>query len=216
MKAKANNKAVWKKIKKNLVKTYDKYAKERTGGKQQVWKRRERKEFLLYLEKEKKKTLLEIGAGTGVDSLYFQIHNLDVTAIDISPEMVRFCKKRGLRAFVLDFCYIHRLKKTYDAVYALNCLMHVPKADFERLLKRIRTILKPSGLFYLGMYGGNDFEGILQDDYYEPKRFFSFYQTEDILAIVQRNFKLEYFRHITPWKEGGTFQSMILRKVRRR
>jgi SAM-dependent methyltransferase len=213
MKAKAYNRAVWKKIKKNLVRTYDRYAKERTGAKKQSWKRRERKEFLLYLQKEKKKTLLEIGAGTGSDSLYFQRHNLDVTAIDISPEMVRFCKKRGLRAFVFDFFYIHRLKKTYDAVYALNCLMHVPKVDFERLLKRIRSILKPSGLFYLGMYGGSDFEGILHDDHYEPKRFFSLYRTEDILAIVQRCFKLEYFRHITPWKDGGTFQSMILRKV---
>lgn len=215
MKKRVLNRAASRGIRKNLVKIYDECAMERARGKKQTWKRKERKRFLLYLEKEKKMTLLEIGSGTGVDSLYFQKNNLDVTATDISPEMVRFCKKKGLRAFVLDFYDIHRLKKKYDAVYALNCLLHVPKAEFERVLKKIKAVLKPNGLFYLGVYGGSGFEGILEDDHYEPKRFFSFYQTNDILTIVQKYFKLEYFRHITPW-EDGTFQSMILRKVRRR
>lgn len=202
----------WKGIKKNIITAYDKDAERRAKAKKQHWKKDEREVFLLYLKLEKKKNLLEIGAGVGQDSLYFKKHGLTVTSTDISLANAIQCKKQGLRAFILDVYDLCKLRKKYDAVYALNSLLHVPKNDFELILKRIKRSLKPQGLFYLGLYGGNNFEGILKNDHCKPKRFFSFYRTDDILTIVQRYYKLEYFKHITPFKDGGTFQSMILRK----
>ena len=41
-----------------------------------------------------------------------------------------------------------------------------------KALENVCTVLKPAGLFYLGMYGGYDFEGIWDKDIYTPKRFF--------------------------------------------
>lgn len=210
----------WEIIKDNIISAYDKDARRRAKANKQLWKRRDRTVFLSYLQQERKQNLLEIGAGVGHDSLYFKKHGLKVTTTDISSANIAQCRKQGLRAFVLDVYNLSRLRKKYDAIYALNCLVHVPKKDFEFILRKIKRSLKSEGLFYLGVYGGIDCEGIYEKDYCRPKRFFSFFHTQDILAIVQKYFLLEYFRHITPFKDGGItpfkgagpYQSMILRK----
>jgi hypothetical protein len=80
------------------------------------------------------------------------------------------------------------------------------------VLKGIRAVLKPKGLFYMGVYGGPESEGIWEDDTYTPKRFFSFYPDERIQKIVSDFFEIFYFKAI-PLEEGRPhFQSMILRK----
>jgi len=201
----------WKDLKSNIIRAYDNDADRRVKAKQQQWKKKERKVFLAYLQHEKKKTFLEIGAGTGNDSLYFKKHGLRVTAMDISPEHIRYCKKRGLHALVLDIYDLDILGKKYDAVYSMSSLVHVPKKDFRRIMDKIKRSLKPGGLFYLGMYGGVDVEGVYKKDHCRPKRFFSLYKTPDLLAIVQKYFKLEYFKSLKPF-EDGVFQSMILQK----
>ena len=67
------------------------------------WKLDQRAAFLERLEAEGGGSLLEIGAGVGRDSLFFQNNCLEVTATDLSPEMVRFCREKGLNAHVMDF-----------------------------------------------------------------------------------------------------------------
>ena len=201
----------WKDLRTNIIQAYDKDAGRRKKAKQQLWKKKERKVFLSYLQQEKKKTLLEIGAGTGNDSLYFTKHRLRVTAMDISPEHIRYCKKRGLRTILLDMYDLHTLRRQFDASYSMSSLVHIPKKDMGRILSKIKRVLKPGGLFYLGMYGGVDVEGVYKKDHCRPKRFFALYKTPDLLLIVQKYFKLEYFRSLSPFKDG-VYQSVILRK----
>ena len=47
--------------------------------------------------------LLEIGSGTGQDSVFFASHGLDVVATDMSAAMVARCRDKGLVARVMDF-----------------------------------------------------------------------------------------------------------------
>ena len=202
----------WKDIRVDLIRAYDNDAERRVMAKQQQWKKKERKVFLSYLRHEKKKTLLEIGAGTGNDSLYFKKNGLRVTAMDISPEHVRYCKKRKLSTILLDMYDLHKLHRQFDAVYSMSSLVHIPKKDLRRILGKIKKILRPAGLFYLGMYGGVDVEGIYENDHCRPKRFFALYKTPELLTTVQQFFKLEYFKGLTPFKDG-VFQSMIMRKL---
>jgi hypothetical protein len=89
----------------------------------------------------------------------------------------------------------------------------VPRKELPEVLKGIRDVLKPEGLLYMGVYGGPDFEGIWEDDYYRPKRFFSFYPDQQIQEIVARFFQILYFRGIAVGEGKNHFQSMILRKT---
>ncbi|MFD0618524.1 class I SAM-dependent methyltransferase [Paenibacillus sp. GCM10027629] len=87
--------------------------------------------------------MLEIGAGTGIDSIYFKENGIEVTSVDLSTEMIRYCKEKGLQAYVMDFYHLDFADNTFDAVYALNCLLHVPKNEIFDVLLGIRRIMKP-------------------------------------------------------------------------
>jgi ubiquinone/menaquinone biosynthesis C-methylase UbiE len=199
--------------KEELAKSYDQDALRRSQSNSSEWKIRERKNFMDMLLHEDKKTLLEIGAGTGKDAKVFSDHGYELTCIDLSQEMIRFCKEQGLNAKVMDFYDLDFTDNYFDAVYALNCLLHVPNHEIEKVLMEINRVLKPDGIFYLGIYGGEDSEGIWENDWCDPKRFFAFRSDATIQSIVKKYFDLMYFK-IVPLEKGNPhFQSLILRKA---
>jgi SAM-dependent methyltransferase len=126
--------------------------------------------------------------------------------------MIRLCLKKGLNARQLDFYHMDFPAETFDAVFALNCLLHVPKAKLECVLTGIHTVMKPGGLFFFGVYGGQDSEGVWEKDSYEPKRFFAMYEDEAITSVVRRTFQLVDFHAVEMGADAPHFQSMLLRK----
>lgn len=201
-----------RKIKANLVKAYDQQAEQRNKGGIQDWKIKERAHFLSLLQRESKHTLLEIGTGHGRDSQYFREQGLKVIGIDLTPTMVRLCRQKGITALLMDMVEQGFKKNSFDAVYALNCFLHLPKSEFPFALENVRFVLQPTGLFYLGMYGGVDFEGIWDEDPYTPKRFFSFYTDGVLKENLSKTFDIKYFRHIPLGEDRKPFQSVVLRK----
>jgi ubiquinone/menaquinone biosynthesis C-methylase UbiE len=200
-------------LKANLIESYNKYAREREAGSIDGWRIEKRMDFLSLLKADGKKSMLEIGAGTGKDSLFFQENGMDVTCIDLSPEMVKFCKLKGLSAQVMDMADLQFPENSFDAVYTFNSLLHIPKTDLPLVLKNIQTVLKPNGLFHLGIYGKEDeFEGVWEKDSYTPKRFFAFYSDENIQQITAQYFQLSSFKRVTFDGSDLHFQCLILRK----
>ena len=158
----------------HLRHAYDSRAQERETRPISDWKIQERARFLSLLQAEGKRRLLEIGAGAGYHARFFQDSGLEVVCTDLSPELVRLCREKGLTAYEMDFLGLEFPTESFDAVFALNCLLHVPRRDLPRVLRAIRAVLGPGRLFYLGVYGGKPHEGVWPDDTYEPKRFFCF------------------------------------------
>lgn len=199
---------------------YDAMVQEREGKTLHSWKAAERARFLAMIQAEGKGTVLEIGAGTGRDSLFFQEQGLKVTCVDLAPAMVAHCRSKGLDAYVVDFDSLdhHFAPDTFPAIYAVNCLLHVPKRDIQRVLQKIHAILAPNGLFYWGQYGGIDQEGAWEGDHYRPQRFFARYTDEQFRPLAQPLFQTEAFTVIP--NDGGAgrhngnhFHSLILRKA---
>jgi SAM-dependent methyltransferase len=194
---------------------YNLSAPDRQQKNVSAWKLQERQAFLDLLQREEKATLLEIGAGTGKDSKFFQDNGLQVVSTDLSPEMVQLCHDKGLEAYEMDFKNLAFPKENFDAIYALSCLLHVPKNDLPEILNSLNNLLKPTGLFFMSVYGGPDTEGIWEKDYHRPKRFFSTYSDDKILAVVTSLFELVDFKTIAP--DGADpdlhAQRFILRKI---
>ena len=199
-------------MKANLIEAYNQQAEQRNKYEIEDWKAAERAYFLSLLQKENKRNLLEIGSGHGRDSLFFQKQGFTIRCIDLSPEMVRLCQQKGLTAFVMDMINLEFEQASFDAVFALNSFLHLPKSEFPLALENVHTVLRTDGLFYLGLYGGFDFEGIWEEDSYTPKRFFSFYTDEDLKKILANFFHVSYFKHIPLGEDRKPFQSAILRK----
>lgn len=175
------------------------------------WKLAEREQFLDRVLGDGGSRLLEIGAGPGHDSAFFAGHGLQVVATDLSPAMVGFCRQKGLDARVMDFLHLDFPAGSFDAVYALNCLLHVPNADLPEVLAAVHTVLRPCGWLFLGVYGGDGHEGPASDDGYDPPRFFSWRTDEQILAFASRRFSLVDFHVIEPGQLH--FQSLTMRRA---
>lgn len=196
-----------------LREAYDRSADDRNASSLAAWKLEERQRILTIFQAAGVARLLEIGAGTGKDGLFFQDHGLAVVCTDLSPEMVRHCREKGLTAYVMDFLGLDFPPASFDAVYAMNCLLHVPKRDLPAVLQHIHSLLIPDGLFYIGLYGGADVEGVVPDDWHEPKRFFARYTDEQITQVVDPFFEVVEFRQIkVDHNETFHFQSLLLQR----
>jgi len=206
---------VYEGIIEELRKTYDLSADDRQRGTIATWKLVERHAFLELLIRENKTSLLEIGAGPGKDSKFFYDQGLQVISTDLSANMVQLCRAKGLESYQMDFLTLDFPEARFDAVYALNCLLHVPKRDLPAVLVNIHQLLRPSGLFFMGVYGGFASESIWEKDHHTPKRFFAFYSDDQIREVVTRTFDLYNFKIITPpglSNPNMHFQRLILRK----
>lgn len=195
-----------------LKSVYDARAELRDRNPVQEWKMALWSQFLLRMQAEELTSLLEIGAGTGQAARFFQDAGLKVVCTDLSSEMVRLCRAKGLEAHAMDFLGLDFPDGRFDGLYAQNCLLHVPKSDFTQVLQAIRRVVRPEGLLFLGVYGGKDFEGVWEEDAYEPKRFYSLYTNDGMQSILEQFFEVLSFQVIP--MEGRTiaeFQAITLR-----
>lgn len=195
----------------DLRTAYDRGAEGRDKMPKAEWKVAERQAFGDRLREAGAKNLIELGAGTGHDALFFQENGLDVVATDLSAAMVQRCRAKGLEAHVMDFMHLDFAPASFDAAFAVNSLLHVPNADLPDALTSIRTILRPGALFYLGVYGSDEArEGPATHDEHVPPRFFSWRTDEQIQGFALASFEILDF-HVMEVSDDLHFQSLTLR-----
>ncbi|XVU26201.1 class I SAM-dependent methyltransferase [Actinoplanes sp. CA-054009] len=172
-------------------------AADRDAQTREPWKLSERAAFLDRLRAARAETLLEVGSGTGQDSAWFQSAGLDVTAVDLSPAMVGKTEAKGVRAYARDVLDLGFRPESFDAVYSVNTLLHVPTEALSEALTSICSVLRPGGLFHLGVWGGAHEEGVVADDNHVPPRFFAFRSDEELLGHAARHFEILDFHVIS-------------------
>jgi ubiquinone/menaquinone biosynthesis C-methylase UbiE len=204
---------MYEKLKESLRSAYDLKVEERDSFETEPWKIQLRKEFLDLLKSESKTTLLEVGAGTGVHGAFFDRSGLQVVSTDLSLAMVEACEAKGLNAVQMDFLSLDFNHQTFDAVFALNCFLHVPPEDLPSVLEAMRRVLKPQGLLYWGQYGGKNYQGQLDNDDYTPQRFFSFLSDDSMKSAGIKIFNPVSFEVLNVSRDWDQqFQSTIWRR----
>lgn len=206
---------VYADVKSQLRRAYDARAGDRDRAVDTEWKRAERERFAALLRGAGATTLLEIGAGTGVSGRYFADQGWDVVCTDLSPQLVERCRAKGLVAHVMDFGALSFPPGSFDAVFGMNCLLHVPRADLGTVLRSVRNVLTGGGLFYWGQYARDEpSEGVYEQDDYRPKRFFSFLTDDEIQQAAARVFQVVDFRRIRLDGDRWGYQALVLRADR--
>ena len=96
--------------------------------------------------------LLDMGCGLGESATYFAMRGAEVTATDLSPEMLRMARAvagrngAALRESVASADALPFAPASFDAVYIANTLHHLP--DPPAVLREIRRVLRPGGWFF--------------------------------------------------------------------
>ena len=94
--------------------------------------------------------VLDVGAGSGIHSLYLQSQDLLVSAIDVSPEAVKVMRERGVKDVrQLDLFDLKHEK--FDTTIMMGRGIGVVQtlAGVRRFLAHIRRLLKPAGTVLL-------------------------------------------------------------------
>lgn len=121
------------------------------------------KKFISYIPKGGK--VLDLGCGSGRDSLFFKQFGYNVTAVDGSAEMCRQAEKNiGQPVINLTFDKLP-YEAEFDGIWACASLLHVPSSDIHDVLVKIEKALKKGGYFYFSVKYG-DYEGEREGRYY--------------------------------------------------
>ncbi len=97
------------------------------------------------------RTLLDLGCGTGQDSLYFASQGLEVTAVDLSTSGIHSLQTKNpkINCIAGDICRMQFPAESFDVVYAHLSLHYFDDANTSRIFNNIYRILRKSGLFFV-------------------------------------------------------------------
>ena len=136
---------------------YNKHAEEFTASTFEVDMESLYQPFLVFLPESAK--ILDVGCGTGRDTLAFKNKGYHVDAIDYSEELVK--KATELTGIQVRYQSFYDLSEVavYDGIWACASLLHCQRHRLAEVLQRLLRALKPHGVIYMSFkYGDSDRE----------------------------------------------------------
>jgi len=168
-----------------------------------------RSEFTKFMNLLTGKKILDVGCGSGEHSLWFANQGLDVTAFDLSPEMVEFARGNGVNAHVRDMEDIDFEESSFDGVWVVASLLHLKKENVPKVISSFSKILNKKGVLFIVLKEGNG-DGMIKDTQNaSTSRYFSYWQEKELLKVLEPHFDLIEF-----WKDkprDATFLQFLLR-----
>ena len=153
-------------------------------------RRPEFKKFISFLNG---KRILDLGCGGGNHALWFKEQGLNVSCVDFSEKMIEMCKEKGLNAQLMDIEDLKFEENSFDGIWAVTSLLHVPKDKISNVVDKLSSILRKKGIIYVVVKEGEGEEFIPDKQNHETKRFFSFWNKEEFLKIFKDKFNLIEF-----------------------
>ncbi|MEA1974439.1 MAG: class I SAM-dependent methyltransferase [Bacillota bacterium] len=93
--------------------------------------------------------ILDLGCGSGRDSLYFHNKNYKVTSVDGSNEMIKYCetilKNKIIHSTFKDFNASYK----FDGIWACASLLHVKKENIKNIIFKYISFLNIEGIFFI-------------------------------------------------------------------
>ena len=139
------------------------------------------KEFLKLVPEGGK--ILDLGCGSGRDSMNFMKLGYEVTAVDGSKELAkRASVLLGKEVIVSTFEELE-LKEKFHGIWACASLLHIKREDLKIVLNNLYNNLDDKGVFYMSFKYG-------EKEYVDDKnRYFNCFTDESIISFINENTK---------------------------
>ncbi len=151
-----------------------------------------RNSFLSYLDEGCH--ILDLGCGSGRDSLYFKQHGYEVTALDMSEELAELASTFIGQPVVVGSYHTMNYIDQFDAVWACASLLHTSKKEIGSVFENIIRSLKKKGVWYMSFKQGSgetvDMRG----------RFFNNYTVTSLEKLVR---KFDQLTILDSWVESN-------------
>ncbi|EPF2489818.1 class I SAM-dependent methyltransferase [Acinetobacter baumannii] len=136
---------------------YNKHAEEFTASTFEVDMESLYRPFLAELLESTR--ILDVGCGSGRDTLAFKNKGYQVDAIDYSEELVKKASRlTGIPIKLKSFYEIDDYE-AYDGIWACASLLHCERNHLKEVIGKLVSALKPNGVLYMSFkYGNGDRE----------------------------------------------------------
>lgn len=129
-------------------------------------------------------TVLDLGCGSGRDSLYFIEKGFDVTALDGAQELCNLAQIHiGQDVLCMKFDDMD-FDEVFDGVWANAALFHVPSDEIDAILDKVIKSIKPGGILYMSFKYGT-FTGV------RDGRYFVDYKSKSVKELISRHRQVE-------------------------
>jgi SAM-dependent methyltransferase len=113
--------------------------------------------FIQYLPQDA--FILDLGCGSGRDTLAFKRKGYRVEALDYSKELVALASQQTGQQVRLESFYDLSDQSKFDGIWACASLLHCERHRLNEVIGRMVDALKPNGVLYMSFkYGDRDRE----------------------------------------------------------
>jgi SAM-dependent methyltransferase len=157
-----------------------------------------------------KGNILDLGCGSGRDSLHFLNKGYNVISIDASEEMVKLSSELTKRKTIFMNIEEIDFHNEFDGIWACASLLHINKNLSESVFNILCNALKNKGILYASYKYGNGAR-ILK------KRYFNNYNETSIKKTIHNVKELNIIDHwvtndLRPSKKNEKWLNIILSK----
>ena len=139
------------------------------------------KPFLKLVPKDGK--ILDLGCGSGRDSMNFIKLGYEVTAVDGSKELAKKASVLLGKEVILSTFEELELKEKFHGIWACASLLHIKREDLKTVLNNLYNNLEDNGVFYMSFKYG-------EKEYVDDKnRYFNCFTDESIISFINENTK---------------------------
>jgi SAM-dependent methyltransferase len=169
--------------------------------------------YLKLLERENRRSVLEVGPGPGRDAGAFAEAGLAYTGVDLTPDSVTACRSLGLEAHVASVLDLPFEDATFTAGWTMSTLLHIADQDLDRALTELVRVLHPNAPLAIGLWGDQVSGEREWDDGtgFGPPRFFSARTDDDLREALSRHGNLEEWVTWTSGIDALHYQWAVLR-----
>tara|TARA_Y100000310_G_scaffold344921_1_gene460527 strand:+ start:3601 stop:4209 length:609 start_codon:yes stop_codon:yes gene_type:complete len=174
-----------KDVLKQAVQTYNKIAKiysDYTYNKIQQY------QLTKFISMLPGKRVLDAGAGSGRDVEYFLNEGYDAIGIDISEGMLKEAKKRVPKKSVfkkMDFRKLKFKKESFDGIWSMSSLVHIPRKEVKDVLKGFNEILVKKGVLFIAVKEGKGKKEIKRLYYKNEPRTFVYFTEKEMRKYLE-------------------------------
>ncbi len=139
------------------------------------------KPFLKLVPKDGK--ILDLGCGSGRDSMNFMKLGYEVTAVDGSKELAKKASVLLGKEVIVSTFEELELKEKFHGIWACASLLHIKREDLKTVLNNLYNNLDDNGVFYMSFKYG-------EKEYVDDKnRYFNCFTDESIIGFINENTK---------------------------
>ena len=139
------------------------------------------KEFLKLVPEGGK--ILDLGCGSGRDSMNFIKLGYEVTAVDGAKELAKKASVLLGKEVILSTFEELELKEKFHGIWACASLLHIKREDLKIVLNNLYNNLEDNGVFYMSFKYG-------EKEYVDDKnRYVNCFTDESIISFINENTK---------------------------